>query len=457
MIWMWNGSRGVWADLFKLDSITNASGAKTKLYKTGTRYVIKRVYGTGGATVTDHTDSVEINAGASGGSFVGWKRSTGTIRTDTLIFKDSTLVGTLARGDTIIVYVDTSAGNTHAATQAFVLNHSGASLTGGTNTDVAYWTGSNTLGADGNFTWTTGTKQLSLTNAGSLLSGTIYGSAANNGTLTLNGTTQTSTNSGKVVFGQINANNFFNESSGGGSQDWQLYKTGSGGSDLLTLIMDGASGGSFTNKWYSSTASEQVKWEAHRYFGTRGSPSALSGSSENYFVLNIDGWNGSSLVTTAAINVFGDGTASSTSMPSKILINTTPDGSNTSATRLTIRGDGSVLLGSSTDTHGNGTMTVANIYQQGGGSTAYAYPDYVFGKSYRMTPLSRLGPALDSLRHIPGLARKPDGVFDQNHILLVKLEEAYRYIAELETRRAQLDRRLSDMENYFARYFKDHQ
>jgi len=67
MVWMWNGSRGMWMDLFKLDSITNASGSHVKLYVIGSKNVIKQLLGTGATTVIDHGTYVEIS-GAGGGS-----------------------------------------------------------------------------------------------------------------------------------------------------------------------------------------------------------------------------------------------------------------------------------------------------------------------------------------------------------------------------------------------------
>jgi hypothetical protein len=83
------------------------------------------------------------------------------------------------------------------------------------------------------------------------------------------------------------------------------------------------------------------------------------------------------------------------------------------------------------------------------GST-YNHPDYVFEPGYEMLPLEELNDYLAQNRHLPGMPSaedvKEEGVrlFEQNRLLLEKVEESYLYIVELQKRIVRLEAALSD-------------
>lgn len=77
--------------------------------------------------------------------------------------------------------------------------------------------------------------------------------------------------------------------------------------------------------------------------------------------------------------------------------------------------------------------------------TLYNHPDYVFEAGYKLMPLKELKKFIKEKRRLPGMSSaekvKEEGVeiFEQNRLMLEKLEEAYIYIIELEERIAKLE------------------
>jgi hypothetical protein len=86
--------------------------------------------------------------------------------------------------------------------------------------------------------------------------------------------------------------------------------------------------------------------------------------------------------------------------------------------------------------------TTGDIRKNGG---VYNHPDYVFEPGYEMLPLEELNDYLAQNRHLPGMPSaeevKEEGVklFEQNRLLLEKLEESYLYVVELQKRIAELE------------------
>jgi hypothetical protein len=86
--------------------------------------------------------------------------------------------------------------------------------------------------------------------------------------------------------------------------------------------------------------------------------------------------------------------------------------------------------------------TTGDIRKNGG---VYNHPDYVFEPGYEMLPLEELNDYLAQNRHLPGMPSaeevKEEGVklFEQNRLLLEKLEESYLYVVELQKRIAKLE------------------
>ncbi|MDP2911219.1 MAG: hypothetical protein Q8N76_02670 [Candidatus Omnitrophota bacterium] len=75
------------------------------------------------------------------------------------------------------------------------------------------------------------------------------------------------------------------------------------------------------------------------------------------------------------------------------------------------------------------------------------YPDYVFEPGYKLMPVLDVAGYITEHKHLPGLPSagevKSEGIkiFEQNKLLLEKLEEAYLYIIDLEKRVRKLERR----------------
>ncbi|MDD5652952.1 MAG: hypothetical protein PHT31_02160, partial [Candidatus Omnitrophica bacterium] len=79
------------------------------------------------------------------------------------------------------------------------------------------------------------------------------------------------------------------------------------------------------------------------------------------------------------------------------------------------------------------------------GATAYANPDYVFDSNYKMMNFKDLKQYVAKNKHLPNMPStaqlKKEGVklYEQNRLVLEKLEEAYLYIIKLEDRVAKLE------------------
>ena len=77
---------------------------------------------------------------------------------------------------------------------------------------------------------------------------------------------------------------------------------------------------------------------------------------------------------------------------------------------------------------------------------AYVHPDYVFEVGYEFMPLTELKDYVLDNKHLPNMPSKEDiriegvKIFEQNRLLLEKLEEAYLYIFELEKRISVLEK-----------------
>jgi hypothetical protein len=80
--------------------------------------------------------------------------------------------------------------------------------------------------------------------------------------------------------------------------------------------------------------------------------------------------------------------------------------------------------------------------------SAYNHPDYVFEPDYELMSLPELSDFVAANKHLPGMPSadevKTEGVklFEQNRLLVEKLEEAYLYILELQERISRLEDRV---------------
>jgi len=77
--------------------------------------------------------------------------------------------------------------------------------------------------------------------------------------------------------------------------------------------------------------------------------------------------------------------------------------------------------------------------------SVYINPDYVFAPGYELLPLQELKKFIANNKHLPDMPStqqiKEEGVkiFEQNRLILEKLEEAYLYIIELQERIEKLE------------------
>ena len=95
------------------------------------------------------------------------------------------------------------------------------------------------------------------------------------------------------------------------------------------------------------------------------------------------------------------------------------------------------------EVNGSSIVVRTGLYMD---SSQYNNPDYVFESGHELMELVRLREFLRDQKHLPGVhsTRKvqQNGVeiFEQNRMVLEKLEEAYLYILQLESRVAALER-----------------
>lgn len=91
------------------------------------------------------------------------------------------------------------------------------------------------------------------------------------------------------------------------------------------------------------------------------------------------------------------------------------------------------------EVNGSSIVVAVDIYRSTS-STAYNFPDYVFEPNYKMLTFEELRSFLQENKHLPNVPSveqvKKEGVkiFEQNRLLLEKLEEAYLYILQIEKR-----------------------
>jgi hypothetical protein len=126
---------------------------------------------------------------------------------------------------------------------------------------------------------------------------------------------------------------------------------------------------------------------------------------------------------------------------------------NAAADDLYISTSGNVGIGNTIPTEKldvAGSINVSGeVYKNG---SQYNHPDYVFEPDYRLLSLAELGEFVRENRHLPGMPStaevRKDGVkiFEQNRLVLEKLEEAYLYILRQEESISRLEERLAALE-----------
>ena len=146
---------------------------------------------------------------------------------------------------------------------------------------------------------------------------------------------------------------------------------------------------------------------------------------------------------------------SSTNHGTRITIQTTPNGSTTSQTRMVIRQNGRV---------GIGTVSPQDIFHVNGGNimvtggsfiddgTTLTAPDYVFEPDYQLMPIQQLGQFIEANKHLPNVPSaneiKTSGLnLSQFQMrLLEKVEELTLYTLDQHKTIQQLQARLAELE-----------
>ncbi len=115
---------------------------------------------------------------------------------------------------------------------------------------------------------------------------------------------------------------------------------------------------------------------------------------------------------------------------------------NAPAVALDIAGDLTLAAGAGGQTGSIRIPVGGDIWK---GATAYNNPDYVFNTDYKIMNIGELKKYLVKNKHLPNMPStqqvKKDGVklYEQNRLMLEKLEEAYLYIIKLEERVVKLE------------------
>ncbi|MBU0549284.1 MAG: hypothetical protein KJ838_03060 [Candidatus Omnitrophica bacterium] len=123
-----------------------------------------------------------------------------------------------------------------------------------------------------------------------------------------------------------------------------------------------------------------------------------------------------------------------------------PDGTAGNSDEFIVNSSGNVGIG--TTTPGAYRLYVnGNMYVNGDITTdADTYPDYVFEPGYKLMSIKELKQFVLENKHLPNMQSreevKKEGIkiFEQNRLMMEKLEEAYLYIIELQDRVNKLEK-----------------
>ncbi|MDD2752331.1 MAG: hypothetical protein PHN59_04300 [Candidatus Omnitrophica bacterium] len=136
-------------------------------------------------------------------------------------------------------------------------------------------------------------------------------------------------------------------------------------------------------------------------------------------------------------NTAGTGILNVDSTNSRVGIN-----NNAPTVALDIAGDLTLTAGAGGQTGSIRIPATADIWR---GATAYSNPDYVFNPDYKIMSLGDLKKYVSKNKHLPNFPStqqvKKEGIrlYEQNRLMLEKLEEAYLYIIKLEDRVSKLE------------------
>jgi hypothetical protein len=133
---------------------------------------------------------------------------------------------------------------------------------------------------------------------------------------------------------------------------------------------------------FTSDSTQAPQFIQRRARGTSAAPTAVQ-SNDNLGLFSFRGHNGTSIGgSRATITAQAAGNFSASSTPTRLIFSTTPVGSTTPQSVLTITPDGKVQV----------KGVNLNV------------PDYVFEEDYELMPLNELKSFIDENGHLPGIA-----------------------------------------------------
>lgn len=239
---------------------------------------------------------------------------------------------------------------------------------------------------------------------------------------------------------------------GGGNTKFLVTDNGQVGINTLNptsqieTSMDGGANSDIKMRVASSGGGVPVYY-GMRAGGTLSAPSATP-TGKGLFWLGAMGHDGTAWTTalTGLIGFWSTENWTNSAMGTDMRFFTTPNGSSSRAERVRISDSGNVGIGT---TNPNYKLDVAGDINTTGdirkNGVIYNNPDYVFEPDYKMMSFEELKNYLEEKRHLPNMPSteevRREGVklFEQNRLLLEKLEEAYLYILKLEERISKLE------------------
>lgn len=236
-----------------------------------------------------------------------------------------------------------------------------------------------------------------------------------------------------------------------------LWRTDLRNTDGEQYYMRKHSGGLFEFAGYGGQiftipqGTKRIQMDSSLYIGKTGTPF----NSTTLFQIRPDANNTTPLVVANSSNIraatigldgSGHGNLAVRNSSGTTVVFLTATGNSYSTGTFSVAGS-ALTAGREFQVNGDGWITgdleVAGSLTQA--STAYAHPDYVFQPGYDLPSLEYLRDFTQENKHLPGMPSaaevKEKGVelFEQNRLLLEKLEEAYLQIFELDQRLKNLE------------------
>ena len=216
---------------------------------------------------------------------------------------------------------------------------------------------------------------------------------------------------------------------------------------------------------FSDTESAQFIMKRAR--GTSGAPTAVA-SSDVLGSIAFRGYTGSSFPASnsSLVGAAAEEAWTTTANGARLFFNTTPTGSTSPQTRMTIKGSGNVGIGTITPqdklevSGGNIRVTGGSFIDDG---TTLNTPDYVFEPGYSLMPITDLRSFIAREKHLPNVPSAADiktkglNLSQFQMHLLEKVEELTLYtltqeqhLTDLRTENAELKARLTAIEQALA-------